>query len=43
MSAAGALSGAKRVHDKLESYYIKAMDFCTLTAFAEKFTEDCLG
>lgn len=43
ISAAGALSGAKRVHDKLESYYIKAMDFCTLTAFAEKFTEDCLG
>lgn len=42
ISAAEALSGAKRVHDKLESYYIKAMDFRKLTAFAEKFTEETL-
>ena len=42
ISAAEALSGAKRVHDKLESYYIKAMDFRKLTAFAEKFTEEQL-
>lgn len=42
LSAAGALSGAKRVHDKLESYYIKAMDFEGLTDFAEKFTEEML-
>lgn len=42
ISASEALSGAKRVHDKLESYYIKAMDFRKLTAFAEKFTEEQL-
>ena len=42
ISAAEALSGAKRVHDKLESYYIKAMDFRKITAFAEKFTEEQL-
>lgn len=42
LSAAGALGGAKRVHDKLEGYYIKAMDFERLTAFAEKFTEEML-
>ena len=42
LSAAEALSGAKRVHDKLESYYIKAMDFNRLTAFAEKFAEEML-
>ena len=42
ISAAEALSGAKRVHDKLESYYIKAMDCRKLTAFAEKFTEEQL-
>ncbi|MEE1238449.1 MAG: hypothetical protein UHO61_00805 [Acutalibacteraceae bacterium] len=42
LSAAGTLDGAKRVHDKLESYYIKAMDFRKLTAFAEKFTEETL-
>ena len=42
LSAAGALNGAKQVHDKLESYYIKAMDFDRLTAFAQKFAEEQL-
>lgn len=42
LSAAGALNGAKQVHDKLESYYIKAMNFEKLTAFAERFTEETL-
>ena len=42
LSAAETLSRAKAVHDKLESYYIKAMDFERLTAFAEKFTKDIL-
>lgn len=41
-SAAGTLTQAKRVHDALESYYIKAMDFDRLTAFAQKFTKDIL-
>lgn len=42
LSAAGALNGAKRVHDRLEDYYIKAMNFEKLTAFAEKFAEETL-
>lgn len=42
LSAAGALNGAKQVHDRLEGYYIKAMDFDRLTAFAERFTEETL-
>ena len=42
LSAAEALGGAKRVHDKLEGYYIKAMNFQKLTAFAEKFAEEML-
>ncbi|MGN0492353.1 MAG: hypothetical protein ACI4F7_01795, partial [Acutalibacteraceae bacterium] len=39
-SAAETLSGAKEVHDILEGYYIKAMDFDRLTAFAESFVKD---
>lgn len=41
-SAAGTLTQAKRIHDALESYYIKAMDFDRLTDFAQKFTKDIL-
>ena len=41
-SAAETLSGAKSVHDELEGYYIKAMDFDRLTAFAESFTKEIL-
>ncbi|MGN0451791.1 MAG: hypothetical protein ACI4FN_06760, partial [Acutalibacteraceae bacterium] len=41
-SAAETLSGAKSVHDELEGYYIKAMDFDRLTAFAESFAEEIL-
>ena len=40
--AAETLSGAKSVHDELEGYYIKAMDFDRLTAFAESFTKEIL-
>lgn len=42
ISAASTLSQAKSVHDRLESHYIKAMDFDRLTAFAEKFTKETL-
>lgn len=37
VSGCEALNQAKRVHDKLEKYYISAMDFSKLTAFAEDF------
>ena len=37
LAAANSLSNAKLVHDKLESYYIKAMDFNKLTEFANSF------
>ena len=43
LSAAETLSRAKKIHDDLESHYIKAMDFNSLTRFAEKFTKDVLG
>ncbi len=36
-AAADTLSQAKSVHDRLESYYIKAMDFTALNKFAEEF------
>ncbi len=36
-SASDTLKGAKTVHDELESYYIKAMDFEKLNNFTEKF------
>ncbi len=39
ISAAAVLSEAKSVHDKLEKYYIDAMDFPALTEFATKFSE----
>lgn len=39
LSAAATLSEAKSVHDVLESYYISAMDFKALTAFADDFAE----
>lgn len=42
-SAASALSGAKRIHDKLEDYYIKSMNFDSLAEFSEKFTNNILG
>ena len=35
--AAQTLSQAKSVHDELEKYYIKAMDFKSLSIFAEEF------
>lgn len=38
-SASSTLTKAKAVHDKLESYYINAMDFETLDKFAITFTE----
>ncbi len=37
LSAITALSEAKSVHDSLEAYYISAMDFEALTAFANEF------
>lgn len=42
LSAAAVLSEAKAVHDELEKYYIDAMDFSSLTAFATEFTEKIL-
>ena len=42
ISAANTLSQAKGVHDRLESYYIKAMNFDRLTAFAENFAKETL-
>ncbi len=40
--SATVLATAKRVHDRLERYYIEAMDFPALTAFAEAFTRKVL-
>ncbi len=40
--ASSTLAEAKTVHDKLESYYIKAMDFEKLNKFAEKFCKKIL-
>lgn len=37
--AVSTLKEAKEVHDRLESYYIKAMDFNYLNEFCRKFTE----
>ena len=36
-SAAHTLKKAKETHDDLESFYIKAMNFCKLEEFTEKF------
>jgi len=37
LATADTLKQAKQVHDRLESYYINAMDFDALNKFAEKF------
>ncbi len=37
LAATDTLSKAKAVHDRLESYYINAMDFEALNKFSEKF------
>ena len=37
LAAANSMSDAKSIHDKLESYYIKAMNFKKLTEFANSF------
>ncbi len=42
LGAIETLSKAKVVHDKLEKYYIDAMDFNALTAFAEQKADDIL-
>lgn len=39
-AAVQTLSEAKTVHDKLESFYIKAMDFQLLNEFTREFTEN---
>lgn len=39
-AASHTLAQAKAVHDKLESYYINAMDFNALNLFGEKFCEN---
>lgn len=41
-AAADTLAQAKAVHDRLESYYINAMDFEALNKFAEEFYEKLL-
>lgn len=41
-SAAHTLAEAKSVHDKLEAYYIDAMDFKALNLFNEDFTKSVL-
>lgn len=43
LAAADTLKRAKSVHDRLESFYISAMDFEMLTQFAQKFTDEQLG
>lgn len=43
LGATAALADAKREHDNLEKYYIKAMDFDSLTKYAIKATEKILG
>ncbi len=42
LGAIETLSKAKAVHDKLEKYYIDAMDFNALTAFAEQKAREIL-
>ena len=37
-----ALKGAKDVHNTLESYYIRAMDFAALTEFITEKTGEIL-
>lgn len=42
-SAVGMLSEAKRLHDELEGYYIRSMDFDALNEFSKKFIFSLLG
>ena len=42
LAASETLAKAKAVHDELERCYIGAMDFKSLTKFAERFTEKTL-
>ncbi len=42
-SAVEALSNAKRLHDELEGYYIRSMDFDALNEFSKKFIFSLLG
>lgn len=42
VSAAETLYAAKSVHDELEGYYINAMDFKSVSLFAQEFTEKLL-
>ncbi len=43
LSASETLAAAKTVHDEMERYYIEAMNFEELTAFAMRFTEKLLA
>lgn len=43
ISAAEALKEAKAVHDRIEKFYIDAMDFEALTRFADDFSKKVLG
>lgn len=43
LGAIDTLSKAKCVHDKLEKYYIDAMDFETMTRYAEQKTKEILN
>ena len=42
LGAVQTLGRAKAVHDELEKYYIEAMDFKTMTLFAERKAEEIL-
>ena len=42
-AASNTLTQAKAAHDKLESFYINAMDFNALNLFGEKFCENMFG
>lgn len=43
LTTSALLSEAKTVHDELEKYYIDAMDFPALTAFATEFADKILN
>lgn len=42
LGAIDTLNKAKQIHDKMEKYYIDAMDFRSLTAYAEQKAKDIL-
>ena len=42
LEAIATLQNAKTVHDKLEEYYVDAMDFEALTLFAKDFCQEIL-